>query len=286
MSDHQFTATPYNYAYLDEQAKKVIRRTILKALAIPGFQVPFGGREMPIAYGWGTGGIQLTASIIGPSDRLKVIDQGADDTTNAVSIRGFFARMANAVTTERTAEATLIQTRHRVPEEPLREGQVLIYQVPTPEPMKYLEPREAEAAKMHAYEEYGLIHVRLYEDIAKFGKVAITHGYPVKAHERYLMSPSPIPKFDNPKLSHNPAIQIFGAGREKRFYAVPPYTAIRNLDFEDFPFTVDATNRACDLCGAPDTYLDEVLVDDAGHRIFVCSDTSHCSTRRLEEVPS
>ncbi len=40
-------------------------------------------------YGWGTGGIQLTASVIGVSegDVLKVIDQGADDTTNAVSIR-------------------------------------------------------------------------------------------------------------------------------------------------------------------------------------------------------
>ena len=26
-------------------------------------QVPFGGREMPMPYGWGTGGIQLTASV-------------------------------------------------------------------------------------------------------------------------------------------------------------------------------------------------------------------------------
>ena len=47
---------------------------------------------------------------------LKVIDQGADDTTNAVSIRRFFARTAGVRTTTRTAEATLIQTRHRIPE--------------------------------------------------------------------------------------------------------------------------------------------------------------------------
>ena len=76
----------YNFAYLDEQTKRMIRRAILKAVAIPGYQVPFGGREMPMPYGWGTGGIQLTASVIGESDVLKVIDQGADDTTNAVSL--------------------------------------------------------------------------------------------------------------------------------------------------------------------------------------------------------
>lgn len=30
---------------------------------------------MPMPYGWGTGGIQLTASVIGENDVLKVIDQ-------------------------------------------------------------------------------------------------------------------------------------------------------------------------------------------------------------------
>ena len=85
-------APTYNFAYLDEQTKRMIRRAILKAIAIPGYQVPFASREMPLPYGWGTGGIQVTASIIGQSDTLKVIDQGADDTTNAVSIRHFFAR--------------------------------------------------------------------------------------------------------------------------------------------------------------------------------------------------
>ena len=69
----------------------MIRRALLKAVAIPGYQVPFGSREMPVPRGWGTGGIQMTAAMIGPGDVLKVIDQGADDTTNAVSIRRFFA---------------------------------------------------------------------------------------------------------------------------------------------------------------------------------------------------
>lgn len=116
--------TGYNFAYLDEQTKRMIRRAILKAVAIPGYQVPFGGRRMPMPYGWGTGGIQLTASVIGENDVLKVIDQGADDTTNAVSIRQFFKRVTGVATTERTEDATLIQTRHRIPETPLVEDQI------------------------------------------------------------------------------------------------------------------------------------------------------------------
>ena len=93
----------YNFAFLDERTKKMIRRAMLKAVAIPGYQVPFGSREMPFAYGWGTGGVQVTASLIGQHDVLKVIDQGADDTTNAVNIRRFFARTTGVETTEKTA---------------------------------------------------------------------------------------------------------------------------------------------------------------------------------------
>src|SRR6516225_668797 len=109
----------YNYGYLDEQTKRMIRRAILKAVAVPGYQLPFGGREMPLPYGWGTRRIQVTAAIIDRDDTLKVIDQGADDTTNAVSIRRFFARVDDVATTTNTAQASIIQTRHRVPETPL-----------------------------------------------------------------------------------------------------------------------------------------------------------------------
>ncbi|MET0968042.1 MAG: alpha-D-ribose 1-methylphosphonate 5-phosphate C-P-lyase PhnJ, partial [Tardiphaga sp.] len=123
-------APTYNFAYLDEQTKRMIRRAILKAIAIPGYQVPFASREMPMPYGWGTGGVQVTAVILGPDDRLKVIDQGSDDTTNAISIRKFFSKTAGVATTTSTTAATVIQTRHRIPEATLREGQVLVYQVP------------------------------------------------------------------------------------------------------------------------------------------------------------
>jgi alpha-D-ribose 1-methylphosphonate 5-phosphate C-P lyase len=272
----------YNFAYLDEQTKRMIRRAILKAVAMPGHQIPFGSREMPLPYGWGTGGIQVTASVIGPGDTLKVIDQGSDGTTNAVSIRKFFKRTAGVATTEKTVEATIIQTRHRIPETPLKPGQILVYQVPQPEPLRWLVPSEIETRKMHALAEYGIMHVRLYEDIVRFGRIAQTYDYPVVVNDRYLMRPSPIPKFDNPKMDLNPALQLFGAGREKRIYAVPPYTSVKSLEFEDHPFTVEEFPEACALCGADDAYLDEVILDDRGGRMLVCSDTEYCERRQAE----
>ena len=94
------------------------------------------------------------------------------------------------------------------------------------------------------------MHVKLYEDIARHGQIATAYAYPVKVEGRYVMDPSPIPKFDNPKLSDNPAIQLFGAGREQRIYALPPYTQVVSLDFDDHPFVASKAAHDCDLCGA------------------------------------
>jgi alpha-D-ribose 1-methylphosphonate 5-phosphate C-P lyase len=265
----------YNFAYLDENTKRMIRRALLKAVAVPGLQVPFGSREMPLAYGWGTGGIQVTAAVIGADDVLKVIDQGSDDTTNAVNIRGFFARTTGVATTERTREATLIQTRHRIPEAPLAEHQILVYQVPQPEPLYRLEARRSETSKLHAYGEYGLMNVKLYEDIALWGRVDLSYDYPVRVNARYVMSPSPIPSFDNPKMHQMAALQLFGAGREKRLYAIPPYTEVHSLDFEDHPFHIEPQGHACALCGCSTSYLDEIRLD-AGDTLWACSDTDWC----------
>jgi alpha-D-ribose 1-methylphosphonate 5-phosphate C-P lyase len=276
------TVQGYNYAYLDEQTKRMIRRAILKAVAIAGYQVPFGSREMPLPYGWGTGGIQITAALIGPSDTLKVIDQGADDTTNAVSIRRFFERTAGVATTTDTTKASIIQTRHRIPETPLTENQILVYQVPVPEPLRFIEPRMLETRKIHALAEYGVMYVKLYEDIARHGRIATTFDYPVMVQDRFVMSPSPIPKFDNPKMDRMPALQLFGAGREKRIYAIPPFTRVHSLDFEDYPFQVESWPRMCDFCGASDSFLDEIIVDDRGGRLFVCSDSDYCAKRRAQ----
>ena len=269
----------YNFAYLDEHTKRMIRRAVLKAVALPGYQVPFAGREMPLPYGWGTGGIQVTASIIGPADRLKVIDQGADDTTNAVSIRRFFAKTAAVAVTTRTVEATIIQTRHRIPETRLAAGQIMVFQVPIPEPLRWLEPRETVTRRMHAEADYGAIYVKLYEDIARIGRIATAYDYPVTVNGRYLMRPSPIPRFDNPKLDRSAALMLFGAGREKRIYALPPHTPVKSLDFVDHPFSVERWSQHCQRCGSAESFLDEIVVDDRGTRRFVCSDTDFCDTR-------
>lgn len=124
------------------------------------------------------------------------------------------------------------------------------------------------------------MHVKLYEDIARYGHIASSYDYPVLVNGRYLMAPSPIPKFDNPKLHMSPALQLFGAGREKRVYAIPPFTRVESLDFEDHPFSIQHWDEPCALCGAADSFLDEVVLDDIGGRMFVCSDSDYCKTRQ------
>jgi alpha-D-ribose 1-methylphosphonate 5-phosphate C-P lyase len=279
------TARPtYNYAFLDELSKKAIRRAMLKAVAIPGYQVPFGSRELPIARGWGTGGLQLTLSLIGPGDVVKVIDQGADDSVNAVNIRRLVERTApDVATTTRTDEASIIQSRHRTPELPLRNDQLMVYQVPLPEPLRVIERREEESRRMHAEADYSRMWVALYEDIVRNGKITRAAGYPLLVNDRHIMSPSPIPKWDLPRLHMAHNLSLFGAGREKRIYAVPPFTSAVPLAFEDYPFAVESFDgKRCALCGSTSTFL--VATPDAdGGAVFVCSDTAWCADQLAEQ---
>jgi alpha-D-ribose 1-methylphosphonate 5-phosphate C-P lyase len=271
---------PYNFAFIDEGAKREIRRKILKAVAIPGYQVPFGSRDMPIARGWGTGGLQITLSIIGPQDVLKVIDQGADDSVNAVNIKRFVAQVTGVALTDDTASATIIQTRHRIPEKPLTANQILVLQVPIPEPLREVEPSEKESRRMHAEADYGRMWLRLYEDIVKYKEITIGARYPARVNHRHIMDPSPIPRWDNPKLHMADGLYLFGAGREKRIYAVPPYTDVTSLEFEDHRFRVESfENKQCRLCRSRDSFLDELIDDTNGQRFYQCSDTAYCAQR-------
>ena len=269
----------YNFAFIDEYAKREIRRKILKAVSIPGYQVPFGSRELPIARGWGTGGLQITLSLIGKEDILKVIDQGCDESVNAVNIKRFVKATTGVSITTDTLKATIIQTRHRIPEEELTETQILVFQVPYPEPLRLVEPQESETRRMHAEADYAKIWVYLYENIVRWGEITIGARYPVLVNGRYIMDPSPIPRYDVPKLNYARTLYLFGAGREKRIYAVPPFTEVKPLEFEDHKFRIeDFTDKCCALCGSKDTFLDEII--DGDRRIFTCSDTSFCKKRR------
>jgi alpha-D-ribose 1-methylphosphonate 5-phosphate C-P lyase len=257
-----------------------MRRAILKAIAMPGHQVPFASREMPIARGWGTGGLQASMSLIGPDDVLKVIDQGSDESVNAANLRDLLQRTTGVTTTTDSTEATLIQSRHRVPEIPLRRDQVLVLQVPLPEPLRIVEPSEVETRRMHAESDYSRMWVYLYEDIVRNGAISFGAGYPVRVANHYVMSPSPIPKWDINRLDHSESLTILCAGREKRVYAVPPHTDVEPLEFEDVRFHEESFDgAACRICGATDTFLNEVFDEVTGERFHVCSDTGHCDQR-------
>lgn len=271
----------YNFAFLDEGSKREIRRAILKAVAIPGYQVPFGSRELPIGRGWGTGGIQITLALIGPDDTLKVIDQGSDDSVNAVNIKKFVTACTNVAITTDSEEATLVQTRHRIPEIPLSNDQILVLQVPLPEPLRLVEPREAVTKRMHAESEYSAVWLHLYEDLIKYNEITLASDYPLLVGNRYMMLPSPIPRWDNPKLHHSQCLYLFGAGREKKIYAIPPYTDAVSLAFDDVPFRVeDFSGKSCRLCGAENVYLDEVFDSETSEKYYQCSDSGHCAGRR------
>jgi alpha-D-ribose 1-methylphosphonate 5-phosphate C-P lyase len=276
-----------NFAFLDESSKREIRRATLKAICIPGYQVPFASREMPIARGWGTGGLQLTLSLVGIEDTVKVIDQGADESVNAVNIKKLVGTTTGVESTDATEDATIIQSRHRIPERPLREDQILVLQVPIPEPLRFVEPREAVTRALHSEREYSGAYLILFEQIMRFGRMSTGADHPVLVHDRYVMAPSPIPRFDNPKMNRSPALILLGAGREKKIYAVPPYTEVVSLDFEDFPFRVEnVEGRRCRLCGATGVYFDELQDGDTGETYYQCNDTANCLARMNTEGSS
>ena len=69
------TARAYNFAYLDEQTKRMIRRAILKAVAIPGYQVPFAehvrtSAEVPVS---------AVGLITTPQQAADIVESGAAD---------------------------------------------------------------------------------------------------------------------------------------------------------------------------------------------------------------
>jgi alpha-D-ribose 1-methylphosphonate 5-phosphate C-P lyase len=263
-------AQAYNYAFIDEHTKREIRRKLLKAVCIPGYQVPYSSPEMPIARGWGTGGLHVTLSLIGRADTLKVIDQGSDASVNACNLRDFIQRTTNCQTTFQTREATLIQSRHRIPEERLTERQILVLQVPQPEPLRGVERYERKTREMHAEADYAKMWVSLYEAYVRFGSLMRGAGYPVKVHNRYIMSPSPIPRWDVPNLNHSECLYLFGAGREKRLYAVPPHTDVAPLEFEDVKFGIENfAGVACAVSASKDAFLDELYEDDGSSRYVV-----------------
>ncbi|MGH3917692.1 MAG: alpha-D-ribose 1-methylphosphonate 5-phosphate C-P-lyase PhnJ [Pseudonocardiaceae bacterium] len=265
---------------LDEGAKREIRRAAITAVCVPGYQVPFGSREMPVARGWGSGGLQVTLAVVGAEDTVKVIDQGDDAGVNATNLRRMIAGTTGCAESVDSRDATVIQTRHRVPEQPLHDRHVLVLQVPVPEPLRGVQRSVAACAQMHAEADYSAMWVSLYEDLVRNGVISRSTGYPVLVGGRYVMATSPIPRWDVPRLHRSRHLSLFGAGREKRIYAVPPHTDVVPLTFDDVPFEVEGVGgERCARCSADDTFL----VDAGGGR-FACSDTEWCGRVRAGDA--
>lgn len=263
-----------SYGFLDASAKRELRRKMLKAIAVPGCQMPYASREVPMARGWGTGGLQVTLTLVNPQSTIKVIDQGADDGVNAASIRRFISRVSGANETWDTLDASIIQSRHRVPEETLREDQILVLQVPNPEPLRGVEPNMSIARQMHADADYGRLWLTLYEQVVRKGRIMQGAAYPSLVNGRHVMTPSPIPRWDVPKLNMARHLTFLSAGREKRLHAVPPFTRVEPLVFSDRPYRVeDHAELVCQRSGISGYFMNEIPRDGGGSA-FEVSDSN------------
>lgn len=262
-----------SYGFLDPSAKRELRRKTLKAIAVPGCQMPYASREVPMARGWGTGGLQVTLTLLNPASVVKVIDQGADDGVNAVSIRRFLSKVSGARETSDTCEATIIQSRHRVPEEVMRDDQILVLQVPNPEPLRPVQPHISLARQMHADADYARLWLILYEQMVRVGRIMQGSSYPSLVNGRHVMTPSPIPRWDVPKLHMAHHLTLLSAGREKRLHAVPPFTRVEPLVFSDVPYKVeDHAQFTCVRTGLKGFFMNEIPQADGGS-LFEVSDS-------------
>ena len=124
--------------------------------------------------------------------------------------------------------------------------------------------------------DYSQMWVSLYEDIVRNGVITRTTGYPCMVNGRYIIATTPIPRWDCPPLHQAENLSLFGAGREKRIYAIPPHTDVVPLTFDDVAFQVEHTpGVACSRCGSGETFLVE-SPSEQGSR-WACSDTDWCN---------
>ena len=79
-------------------------------------------------------------------------------------------------------------------------------------------PRDARAFLRRTDERYDVIIDNVGNHSLSDVRRVLTPG------GRYVMATTPIPRWDVPKLNMAKHLTILSAGREKRLYAVPPYT--------------------------------------------------------------
>ena len=89
-------------------------------------------------------------------------------------------------------------------------------QVPYPDPLVVVEASEERRKMLHGEADYSRLLVKLYEDIVKFDEITISHRYPTRINDHYVIDPSPIPRWDVPMLHMSKALVLLGAARGLR----------------------------------------------------------------------
>ncbi len=129
--------------------------------------------------------------------------------------------------------------------------------------------------------EYTGAWLLLFEQIMKYGSMTTGADHPVMVNDRYVMAPSQFLNLIIQKCIKANRSFFLGAGREKKIYAVPPYTSIVSLDFEDYPFEAEQFHgKTCALCGAEHVFLDEIIHEEDGSVSYQCNDTSYCLKKK------
>jgi alpha-D-ribose 1-methylphosphonate 5-phosphate C-P lyase len=167
----------------------------------------------------------------------------------------------------------------------MTERQILILQVPQPEILRGVERHEARTRMMHAEADYAKIWVTLYEAYVRSGTLRSGAGHPILVNERYVATPSPIPSWDVPNLSMARCLYLFGAGREKRIHAIPPFTPVRPLEFEDIRFKVEEfIGVKCSVTGEDKAFMDQLYKEDFS-RTWVINDSNFMDKLRTGNRP-
>ena len=131
------------------------------------------------------------------------------------------------------------------------------------------------ALQMHADADYGQMWLALYEQLVRYKQYVQGASYPSLVNGRYVISPSPIPRWDTPKLHQAAHLTLLSAGREKRLYAVPPYTDVYPLEFTDVPFEVEHQQTWTDrFTGTRNKFMTEIPQPD-GSVHYEISDTGY-----------
>jgi alpha-D-ribose 1-methylphosphonate 5-phosphate C-P lyase len=130
---------------------------------------------------------------------------------------------------------------------------------------------------MHALGEYGLMHVKLYEDIARFGH---RHLLCLSGQGQCALRDGPVADAEirQSEMDNCPALQLFGAGREKRIYAIPPHIGgVARFRVIRSPAIASTRRARCAGLMIPDSTKSSRR---RGQPDVRCSDTDHCESRQ------